>query len=187
MDLKKLNQIVIDIVDKTQVMVKESTNSWPMSVSWCCIFCQDDDEFKHLSEAALKYGTLAKQTHNGPIVILPAIKTSGGTLRIVKIRQPDTTRPERGDADFAVDDYAKFKETHLSKDGFTLIQKPEFEMLELMQPGAQTRAYFSNPPVEEHEGIKEALEQTIIDFTEVGPNGVSAVDVLETLHKMNEE
>jgi len=68
---------------------------------------------------------------------------------LLKIRKPDPTRPELGDADFTVENYPEFKQRHLSKTGFSLIQKrKDFEMLELADPKFHVRAYFSNPPLD---------------------------------------
>jgi hypothetical protein len=37
----------------------------------------------------------------------------------------------------------------LSKEGFKLIEREDFEMIELMDSEFNVRAYFSNPPLDE--------------------------------------
>jgi hypothetical protein len=138
----------------------ESTDQIDAQVSWCCVFCQSDEEYSRLTIAGEGQGVLAQETHNGPVFVMPPLPTPSGSLRVFKIRQPDPTRPERGDADFASTDYEAFKAGCLGLPGFKLIRKPEFEMIELMAPGRDVRVYFSNPPVEEHSGIREALAST---------------------------
>lgn len=72
-----------------------------------------------------------------------------GTLPLLKIRQPDPTRPERGDADFTLSDYKAFKQWALVQPGFKVITRTNMEMIELMQPGYNVRVYFSYPTLVE--------------------------------------
>jgi hypothetical protein len=91
--------------------------------------------------------------------VIPNITTPAGILRVLKIRKPDPTRTERGDADFSINNYHEFKNHVLSRPGFSLIRRPKTEMIELIDNNFDVRAYFSYPPVETHDGIKEALER----------------------------
>ncbi|NTW75876.1 MAG: hypothetical protein HGB34_03160 [Candidatus Moranbacteria bacterium] len=79
--------------------------------------------------------------------------TVAGPLRVLKIRIPDETRTERGDADFTVPDYPAFRKAVIGTPGFTHIPRADCEMIELMEPGADVRAYFSDPPVETQLGL----------------------------------
>ncbi|KKT14457.1 MAG: hypothetical protein UV96_C0029G0002 [Parcubacteria group bacterium GW2011_GWF2_43_38] len=99
--------------------------------------------------AAARLGTVIMEMTNGLLFELAGIETISGTLKLLKVRQPDPTRPERGDADFTVADFSGFKQIYLSKPGFKLIARPQLkmEMIELMQPGYEVRVYFSNPPL----------------------------------------
>ncbi len=71
---------------------------------------------------------------------------------MLKIRFPDSTRTERGDADFTISNFFEFENIYLSKPGFKKIQKPDFYMIELMD--FDVRAYFSNPPLDEQLNLK---------------------------------
>ena len=82
------------------------------------------------------------------------MKTVAGLLKLLKIRHPDSTRPERGDADFTVTNFVVFKKKYLSKKEFKLIKRKNFEMIELMDPEFDVRAYFSNPPLDKQLNIK---------------------------------
>jgi hypothetical protein len=82
------------------------------------------------------------------------IETVAGKLRLLKIRTPDITRVERGDADFTINEYDKFKRAFLNKKGFKFIQRENFEMIELMDDKYDVRAYFSNPTQEQLLGVK---------------------------------
>lgn len=98
-------------------------------------------------------GKEIKVTPTGSIFQIVPISTVAEPLRVVKIRIPDETRTERGDADFNAPDYAGFKSAVLSMPGFALIPRADCEMIELMEPGADVRAYFSDPPVEIQLGL----------------------------------
>lgn len=71
----------------------------------------------------------------------------------MKIRQPDKTRPEQGDADFTVDNFEDFKKKYISQDHFKLIPRDGFEMIELMDNEFDVRSYFSNPPLDKQLNI----------------------------------
>jgi hypothetical protein len=96
---------------------------------------------------------LWRRTPTGPIFLLKSpLNTAGGILRLVKIRSPDPARPQRGDADFTVPDYLAFKRQFLGNKGFSLIERPGIEMIELVDPKFDVRAYFSNPPLDSQLG-----------------------------------
>lgn len=150
---------VAAIVADAAALKDRHTDSGAAHVSYCAVFCHSTAEFAELDAAARSVGVLANDTQTGPVYVVPAVSTTAGPLRIVKIRKPDQTRTERGDADFAVPNYSALKQSALDRDGFKLIERDDFEMIELMEPGSDVRVYFSHPPVEEHAGIKETLAE----------------------------
>ncbi len=123
------------------------TEEYNATAAWACIFSQSEDEYNKLLEEAKKFGNIYKETTNGPILLLN--EAMAGTVKILKVRKPDPTKTERGDADFTVIDYNKFKEEYRNKENFKLIPRDTFEMIELTEPKAAVRVYFSNPPIEE--------------------------------------
>lgn len=153
----ELQGILRDITQKATKLKDARTGQYSATISWCCVFCQSDSEYERFAKTISEYGWIAKDTHNGPVYVIPPLETSAGLLRVVKIRMPDRTRPERGDADFKVVDYAAFKARYIGLLGFKLIERDNFEMIELMDEGEDVRVYFSNPPVDQHDGIREAL------------------------------
>ena len=148
MDKKELELLIQDIVSQASELKNKHTDQANAHVHYCCIFTQSDEEFEALLGEVSEIGKMLKETAMGPLFQIELIETVSGPLRILKVRKPDTTRPERGDADFAVSNYVDFKEKYLGKPGFKLIEREDFEMIELMDPGFDVRAYFSNPPVE---------------------------------------
>ncbi len=104
-------------------------------------------------EAAEKIGKVIKETSTGLLFQIEPLETISGVLKLLKIRIPDPTRPEEGDADFTVSNFSNFKNKYLSKNGFELIKREDFVMIELMDPEFNVRAYFSNPPLDKQLGI----------------------------------
>ncbi len=153
-----LRQVIRQIVDSAYSLATGQTADWPMKASWCCIFTQTQKEFSNWTSLAESRGILAKETKNGPVCVIPPIATDAGLVRVVEVRAPDEIRVGRGDADFRVEDQAAFKSKFRNRDGFSLMERQDFEMIELLVAECNTRAYFSNPPVEQHDGIRHALE-----------------------------
>ena len=123
-------------------------------VNYVAVFSQNKNEYKELYAAAKKIGEVIKNTPTGDLFKMDGIDTVAGKLRLVRIRLPDPTRPERGDADFTVADYIMFKKKYLAKAGFKLVERKDFEMIELTDPSFNVRAYFSNPPLDLQLGLR---------------------------------
>ena len=97
-------------------------------------------------------GKIFKETQTGPLFLID-LDTESGKLNLLKIRKPDETRKERGDADFTVDDYNNFKKNYLPKPSFSLIKRDKFEMIELVNSNFNVQTYFSNPPLNQQFGL----------------------------------
>lgn len=115
---------------------------------------KDEQEFKNLEQLVRPLGRkVDKQTSKTGVSFLlnQPIKTPAGLLKLLKIRKPDPTRPQRGAPDFRVKDYQHFKDKYLQKSGnFTLMVRKDLEMIELK--GIDVLVYFPNNPV----GLKYA-------------------------------
>ncbi len=147
---EELKNLVKEIVEHTRALKDRHTLEKDAPVNYACVFTQSQSEYEMLVAAARQLGAVVKETTKGQLfrIVLP-LKTSAGELQLLKIRVPDPTRPERGDADFTIADYPTFKNTVLSRPEFKLIQKEGFEMIELMDPSFKVRAYFSHPPLDQ--------------------------------------
>lgn len=156
-DWSELVALAKTIVSDADAMTRKHTNEVSLRVSYCCVFSRDQADQKKWDSAASATGVLAKETPTGSVYVVPEIPTDAGPLRVLKIRRPDPTRTERGDADFRIDSFDRFKESNLGRPGFSLIERPDFEMIELVDSAVDARAYFSHPPVEQHDGIRQAL------------------------------
>lgn len=143
-DIKRI--IVQEILMRAIALKNKYTKERNASAAWVCIFSQSDNEFKELITEAKKLGDIFEEISNGTKFLLN--KPLAGTIRILKIRRPDPEKKERGDADFTVSDYEMFRKEHKDQENFKIIPKDNFEMIELMEPSATVRVYFSNPPIE---------------------------------------
>ena len=148
MDVDDLRQFVKEIVKKAADLKNKHTSDKKAPVNYACIFCQNDEQYKSLVVTAKKIGSLIEETPTGPLFHVQPIDTNEGKLKLLKIRKPDSERPELGDADFTVSDYSEFKKRYLSQKGFKLITRKNFEMIELLDARFNVRAYFSNPPLD---------------------------------------
>ena len=155
MNVEELKRFVQEIVKKANELKNKHTSEKNAPVNYACIFCQNDEHYNNLLSVVSEMGNVIMETSMGPVYHIEPLETVSGKLQLLKIRKPDPTRPELGDADFTVEKYPEFKEKHLNKPGFKLMKKREdFEMIELIDPKFDVRAYFSEPPLDKQLGIK---------------------------------
>jgi hypothetical protein len=149
-----------DLKSKVQLIVKRANdlkdeylgkNNTP--VNYACIFSQSEEEYDLLRQLTGKIGKVIKETPTGSLYQIEPLPTVAGNLQLLKIRIPDRTRPELGDADFTVADFPVFEKKYLSLPQFKRMDKPDFYMIELLDQKYDVRAYFSNPPLDRQFGI----------------------------------
>jgi len=154
MDVNILKQFVQEIVEKANALKNKHTSEEKAPVNYACIFCQKSEQYDNLVAVTQKIGKVIEETPTGPLFHIQPLDTVAGKLQLLKIRKPDTTRTELGDADFTVTNYPEFKRKYLSQKGFSLIVRKNFEMIELVNPQFNVRTYFSNPPLNIQFGIE---------------------------------
>lgn len=157
MKVEDLKTLVQDIVKQATELKDKHTWAKDAPVNYVAIFNQDEEGYNNLLSVVKEMGyiKIAEDTPTGQVFHIKPLDTVSGKLNLLKIRKPDTTKPEMGDADFTVADYPKFKKYYLVKrKWFKLIEREDFEMIELMDPEFNVRAYFSNPPTDKRLGIK---------------------------------
>lgn len=153
MEGSKLKELIKDIVKQAKDLKDDYTDEKGAVVNYSAVFSHSKEEYDALIGAANRIGRVIDDTPTGPIFLIEPLDTIAGKLRLAKIRKPDETRKERGDADFTVPKYETFKKDCLSKPGFKLIVREKFEMVELKKDGFNVLAYFSNPPQDKLLGI----------------------------------
>jgi len=148
MDTEDLKIKVKKIVEKATALKNKHIDDKNTPVNYACIFSQSKKEYDELLDVTRKIGNVVKETPTGLLFHIEPLQTISGVLKLLKIRIPDPTRQELGDADFTVSNFPEFEKKYLSKSGFKLIKKEDFVMIELMDSDFDVRAYFSNPPLD---------------------------------------
>lgn len=149
MTIDDIIKLAKDIVIEAKKLSALRTDQGEASVNYACIFTQSQSEYDDMVALMQTVTNIAADTRTGPLFKVDPISTVAGSLQLLKIRRPDPNRPERGDADFTIEDYATFKVNHLAKPGFKLIERENMEMIELIDPKFNVLAYYSHPPVAE--------------------------------------
>ena len=153
MDSNLLKILISEIVKESKNLKDRYTDEINAPVNYVCIFSHSNEEYENLLSVANELGEIIKDTLTGPLFKINPIDTISGPVKLLKIRVPDETRPERGDADFTVSDYFIFKQKYLGKEYFSLIQRENMEMIELYDKSINYRAYFSFPTLEKQFSI----------------------------------
>ncbi len=143
-----------NIVEQANILKNQYLQDQNTPVNYACIFSHSQKEYIELLEVAQKIGKVIKQTPTGPLFHLKPLATVSGTLKLLKIRLPDSQHPELGDADFTISNFSEFIREYLPQNDFKLIQREDFNMIELCNNHFNVRAYFSHPPLDEQLNIK---------------------------------
>ncbi len=154
METEDLKNLVKIIVEKATALKNKHIDDKNTPVNYACIFSQSKEEYEELIETSQKIGKVIQETSTGLLFHIEPLETVSGILRLLKIRISDPTRPELGDADFTISNFPEFEKKYLTHPGFKLMQKPDFYMIELIDPEFDVRAYFSNPPLAVQLNIK---------------------------------
>lgn len=149
---ENITAIVKNIVEKAAKIRDKYVKAG--KVNYACIFSHNFTEYKEIYTIVKEMGSIVKSTETGDLFKLyPPIRTAEGDLIILKVRKPDASRPQKGDADFNVDNYNEFKRQNLGRRNFSLITRPNFEMIEINDPEEDVLVYFSSTPVIKQLGL----------------------------------
>lgn len=151
--LEEFKAFIRLIVQKANELKNKHVEEKDVPVNYACIFSQNSKDYASYLELAQKMGKIVKETKSGPLFQITPLITTAGNLQLLKIRLPDPTRTELGDADFTLSNYEDFKKQNITKNGYTLIKRKHMEMIELMEDSADVRVYFSHPPLDQQLGI----------------------------------
>lgn len=106
------------------------------------VFSHYPEEFEKLKEILFSLGELDHE-NNGPFVKLHTpIQLDNNKLDLLRVRHPDSERPQVGCNDFEVPSYEDFKKKFLGKSSnLRLVKRPKYEMIEFFDPGFDVLAY----------------------------------------------
>lgn len=146
------NKIIQYIIERCADLKNKYVNE-DIKVDYICIFSQSQDEYSKLLKHASSLGEIIDNTNTGPVFKFNSYpSTILGNPKVLKIRIPDKTRPQRGDVDFTTN-YAEFKSKYLDNKRFKLIKREKFEMIELRDEKFDVLVYFSSIPPSKILGI----------------------------------
>ena len=140
-DGQELLSAVCNVVEQTSLLAEIIVGK-RFPIKSLTIFSHNEGEFEKLKGILTTLGSPYNE-NNGPRVILyEPIRTNGNAITHLRIRKPDPERPQVGCNDFETD-YESFKSQYLEKypDNLKLIQRPEYEMIELSDPTFDVLAY----------------------------------------------
>jgi hypothetical protein len=157
MSMKKsdLDTLVIYIVDQAVRAISENTDEKNLPVDYMGIFAKNDAEYDDLERLLRTLGAPGDTTAtpSGTTFLLhEPLHTSAGPLKVLKVRKPDPTRPQRGAPDFRVSNYPAFKEKYFLSgkySNFSLMVRPAYEMIELK--GVGVLVYFPSKSFDERQ------------------------------------
>ncbi|OGC81730.1 MAG: hypothetical protein A2W07_06370 [candidate division Zixibacteria bacterium RBG_16_43_9] len=153
MTRQDLVKIVNYIVHQAQQAILENTDETDLPLDYMGIFTKDDTEFADLERLLMTLGTPGDKTATATgstYLLKEPLDTAAGPLKVLKVRKPDHTRPQRGAPDFRVRNYLSFKEKYLSRGhNFSLIVRKEYEMMELK--GVDVLVYFPSKTFDERQ------------------------------------
>lgn len=144
MNGEDLENLVREIIAKSRNLIDRYNVKESLLLNYSCIFAKNQEEYDLLLEVMNELGEITRQTHSGPLFRVPPFQTLAGELRLLKIHTPDQTRAMRGYTDFILVNYLSRKSYYLSMPNFKFIERPDIEMIELMDPKFDVRVYFSS-------------------------------------------
>lgn len=154
MNEEEFDKIVNYIVDEGEKVKKKYLEEETGPVDYLAICCRDGKEKQELLSLTRTLGTVAQETPTRPNFKLRVpIMTKSGPVRLVKIRNTDPLKHQRGAPDFRVNDYEAFKKKYLGKKNINLIDRKTFEMIEIWDPEADVLVYFCSIPLTQQLGI----------------------------------
>lgn len=149
MSSQELNGLVNYIVNQGLLAIQKSIEekiNFP--VDYVAVFSKDKKENNELLELLKILGKVVEKTSTGiTFKLTTPIATNAGKLHLIKIRKFDPIKQQRGAPDFVADDYELLKDKYLHRKNFQLLQRENYEMLELANPEFDVLVYFPNPPL----------------------------------------
>lgn len=85
-----------------------------LDVDTLCFFTHSPEEYAFVEKMVLARGPKSKFSHGATTYVTVDLIVAGQHIRILGVRQPDPTRPQRGYGDYPVADYAEILKTEAS-------------------------------------------------------------------------
>ena len=155
MNVKELEELVNYIVDEGERVKSKYLEEETGPVDYLSIFCKDEKEKNELLSLMKTEGEFIQDAPTGPnFKLRTPIMTKSGPVPLIKIRNTDPVKRQRGAPDFRVKNYEEFKRKYLGRKNINLIDRKTFEMIEIWDPDADVLVYFCSIPMTKQLGIK---------------------------------
>jgi hypothetical protein len=106
------------------------------------VFTHSTEEYDILDNLLRNKGKVSRFTHGQTLYIESDETIAGYHITLLGVRKPDNTRPERGYADFPVDNYEELKTASIKNPHVKEITSGQgTALLELKHPDFDVRAY----------------------------------------------
>ncbi len=152
--MENITKIVLEIVESANVLIQQYIPE-ELALDYVDIFPTSEKEGIELINELEKAGKKICRSHIGQVYLLDTpIKTQYGLLKLVRVRAYDKERNQRGAPDFKVKNYDQFKAKCRGKDYFNLIDRTDYEMLELNIEGSNVLVYFPSELLSDSLGLK---------------------------------
>lgn len=138
----KLVEAVIYTATTSSQMCSDIIGS-TLPIHTLTIFSHFDTEFDFLRKTLLDIGSFFNENNGPRVKLYDPIKIGGNVITHLRIRHPDSERPQVGCNDFDVENYEEFRRKYLLKHQKNLvpIQRPDYEMIEFKDPKYDVLAY----------------------------------------------
>jgi hypothetical protein len=149
---------LVDYIANTSIKLKDKyVEETDLPIDFLTIFSHNDIEFAQLNAISMTLGCKILD-NNGPIFLLKdPILIPTGNLKILRIRKPDKERPQTGCDDFKVPDYHIFKKKYIPsrKNNLRVIEREEYEMIEIDDQDYDVLVYFPSEPMSVYLSLEE--------------------------------
>lgn len=151
--MANLISVIYYIVNKSTELKATIPEAFSAPIEFTCVFTHTERDYKKSLKQISELGKVVENTPTGLTYLLnKPLETISGPLFLVKIRKPDPTRKEVGDADFNTN-YKELKK-YQNNPKFELIKRETFEMLRFSDANFDVMACFSNIPKSKSLGIE---------------------------------
>lgn len=139
---EKLIEAVSYIATETSKLCEKIIGN-TLPIKSLTVFSHYPDEYEKLIKILFEVGDLVNENNGPRIALYKPIEANGHKITHLRIRIPDTKRPQVGCNDFEIENYEAFKSKYLPENPNNLrcIVRPEYEMIEFFDSNYDVLAY----------------------------------------------
>lgn len=138
----ELIQAVTYIANRSESLAQKVIGR-KLPITSLTVFSHFEEEFKELKKIIAGLGTSYNENNGPRVKLYSPIIASGNKIEYLRIRKPDSERPQVGCNDYDITSYKEFKSQYLSYHykNLRLIIRSEYEMIEFFDCEFDVLAY----------------------------------------------